>query len=82
MARSDWPELPYLIKRGERGFNVWKFRDWSLDLPGWRILKANLTSEAAEQDVLQRMGLEPSADPEETGPLGYAWVIAWPYGGV
>jgi hypothetical protein len=72
------PELPYRIKRGERGFNVWKFRDWSLDLPGWRILAADLTPEAAEQDVLRRMGLEPKPETEDTEPMGYAWVFTWP----
>lgn len=76
MKRPDW-NLPYRIKRGQRGFCVWKFRDWDLERPGWRVLKAGLTSEEAEKDVLQRMGLSEPAQPPAPLELTYAW--GWPF---
>lgn len=52
---------PYRIKRGDRGYTVWKFRGWGQG--GWAIIKQNLTQDEAHQFVLRRHGLE-TAEPE------------------
>lgn len=65
---------PYRIKRGDRGFTVWKFRGWGQG--GWAIVKQNLTQDEAHQFVLRRHGLE-DLPPEPEPPVAYLGWGMW-----
>jgi hypothetical protein len=46
-----------------RHFNVWRFRRWDQPVePGWKLVDQVRTREAAEDVILQRLGMEPVSE--------------------
>ena len=74
---------PYRIKRGERGFTVWKFRGWSKG--GWARMVIGLTSHDEASVWIQiRHGLmdEPVPEPIKAQVVMYGFPIWDIFGGV
>lgn len=74
---------PYRIKRGERGYTVWKFRGWSRG--GWARMQLGLKCwDDAYLYVLIRHGLEDEVEPEpaKVPVIMYGFPIWDIYGGV
>ena len=71
----------YRICRSRRGYNVWRFRDWSARNSGWRIVAENVSFETALNNILQRLDLErPVKAVEVVSELDfYSWT-AWDWG--
>jgi hypothetical protein len=55
----------YRVKRGDRGWSIWRFWDWDQDPCGYHRIAAGYPTEAeAWISVLERLGLGPDDDPK------------------
>ena len=62
----------YAVRRSRRGFNVWRFFAWEHEFCGWRVIGRHFaTRQEAEQDVLNRLGLETRSGHQLPAPVTF-----------
>jgi len=67
---------PYKVKRGERGFTVWKFCGWAKG--GWRRVQVGFpTEDAGHQFIEVRHGLAGEEPKPESLPVVIAGWYDW-----
>lgn len=80
LTRAKVQAEAFTVRPHDRGFVVWRFRDWTHDLCGWRPIAYASTRDKAEAQILARFpDLNEDEPPDETPPvIGYVW----DYGGM
>ena len=68
LDRARLTAATYRVRPSERGFNVWRFRDWSLNPGGWCIVVETKTREDGWLHVLHRLGLMSDKPPAPLPP--------------
>lgn len=58
----------YRVRPSSRGFYVWRFREWTLNPGGWRILVETRTETDAWLHVLSHLGLMHDKPPAPLPP--------------